>query len=118
MNCTSCNSGAHPDCAEHLAHLAESIEQILNLLGRQRRRPADPLWLSWHEAAAVAGLSVEALRTRVRRSRGSVEGLDVRVRHGGIFKTDFERLMHSWEKQPGRGAIARESLQNLQQGRG
>jgi hypothetical protein len=96
--------------------LKSLLESVLDRLGK--KRPVDPQWLSIADAARLAGLSVEACQTRIRRENQKLSGFPIRRRHGAVHAADWrEYLRLESSKRQRKAAVVETALAGLEVGR-
>lgn len=82
----------------------------------QGKRRADPAWLPIRDAAALAGLSVVGLQTRLKRLAARPDGPSLRRRHGAVHRRDFEAWLSSLATSETRGARIRRAVDSILEG--
>lgn len=96
---------------EKLESLQATVDALASASGKRRIEPG---WLSIQDAARLAGLSVPATQTRIRRQRENPSGFPLRVRHGAVNATDWRAYLDACAKRrAGRGEQVRAALERI-----
>lgn len=105
-----------PALQEILNRIDRLQESVDALRGRGGPPKARPGWLPISEAARLAGFSIVALQSRLRRERERADGFQIRRRHGAVHKGDFMAYLdrEAAKKSGGRGAQIRNAIRHLE----
>lgn len=103
----------HQATLEEISCKLDTLEiLLLDLCGKRKRQ--DPHFVRWDEAARLSGLSVEALRTRLRREDERPDGVTIKRIWGALDRKDFQAwLDRLTERRPTTGQIARRALERI-----
>jgi hypothetical protein len=97
---------------EKLDFVESQLDALTTASGKRR---VEPGWLSIQDAARLAGLSVVATQTRIRREKERVDGVPLRTRHGAVHTGDWKAYLDSEaQRKTGRGRVIRDALEKFE----
>lgn len=94
---------------QRLDRMEQALDAVLDAVGRTAQ---DQEWLPIRQAAKLAGMSVSALQTRLRRENNRASGERIRRRHGYVHAADWRAYLENQaQAKAGKGTQSKKAAE-------